>query len=495
MNKLNIIIIGLGPHAQKAYLPILAKYKGQYNVDVKLGIDLKSQEASVRKYLSDSAIELNTLFIDPFEGKEELPVYLKKYLTGFVKDNDIKGVIISTEPLYHKAYAKWALKNELHILMDKPVTTRQNVVTDYNEAAVIYKDYEELKVLYDNMQKGKNTMFSVNVQRRYHLGFRKVLSLIKEVAERFDAPVTSVQSMHADGQWRMPNEIVDQLYHPYCQGYGKCSHSGYHIFDIVSQFYKAGYREGKYADNAEIMSSFLTPSGFLKQFNEKNHSDYFGKGYEEVNTRPDSELKKLFKGYGEMDAFVLLRLLRQDVNICNISINLLHNSFARRTWMQPGADLYKGNGRVKHESHVIQQGPFQCIQVHSYQSNDKHDVNKAEDDLWGGNNHFDIFVYRNSGMFGNNEKPMQLHKLRDKDLFKDYESKSLVHNISKEFVVLEFINFMRGEVCKENLLSNFDTHELGVQIMSSIYRSHIQYINNASPLVKFALNNREEASL
>ncbi|PIP61576.1 hypothetical protein COW99_03565 [Candidatus Roizmanbacteria bacterium CG22_combo_CG10-13_8_21_14_all_38_20] len=31
-------------------------------------------------------------------------------------------------------------------------------------------------------------------------------------------------------------------------------------------------------------------------------------------------------------------------------------------------DLYKGNGRLRHESHFIEQGPFQAISFDSYQS-------------------------------------------------------------------------------------------------------------------------------
>ncbi len=157
--------------------------------------------------------------------------------------------------------------------------------------------------------------------------------------------------------------------------------------------------------------------------------------------------------------------------------------------MKPGKDLYKGNGRVKHESHIIQQGPFQCIQIHSYQSNDKHDINTVEDGLFGGNNHFDIAVFRNADMFGQREKPLRLYNLRDKDLFQNYDSNLLVQNVSKEFVVLEFINFIQGKIQKKDLLSNFDSHEIPMRIMSSIYKSHIQYNNKKSPIVEFKINN------
>jgi hypothetical protein len=140
---------------------------------------------------------------------------------------------------------------------------------------------------------------------------------------------------------------------------------------------------------------------------------------------------------------------------------------------------------VKHESHVIQQGPFQCIQVHSYQSNDKHDISTKEDDLWGGNNHFDIFVFRNSDMYGKGCAPLKQYSLRDKELFAGYDENDLVHNISKEFSVLEFIKYIRGDIHKSQLISNIDDHALPVKIMSSIYKSHINTVNGLSPVIKF----------
>lgn len=486
MNQANIIIIGMGLHAQKSYLPTVYMYKEEYGINIVLGVDLKRQEAGIREYLIKNGMnDLQTLFIDEFEPTEQVPLELQNYLSSVVKRYNVNGVIISTEPLYHKVYAKWALENGLNIMMDKPITGRKNVVSSMVQAQGIYDDYRELNSIYRELQEKQETICSVNVQRRYHRGFRKVIELIKETANMFDAPVTSIQSMHADGQWRLPDEIVEQEYHPYCQGYGKCSHSGYHIFDIVSEFYKAGYREGKFADTAEIMTSFIQPGGFVKQFNDGNYQNYFGKNYSKVKKRDTKELLDSFRDYGEMDAFTLLKLKQFDHNICNVSINLLHNSFARRSWIRPGKDLYKGNGRVKHESHVIQQGPFQCIQVHSYQSNDKHDISTKEDDLWGGNNHFDIFVFRNSDMYGKGCAPLKQYSLRDKELFAGYDENDLVHNISKEFSVLEFIKYIRGDIHKSQLISNIDDHALPVKIMSSIYKSHINTVNGLSPVIKF----------
>lgn len=74
------------------------------------------------------------------------------------------------------------------------------------------------------------------------------------------------------------------------------------------------------------------------------------------------------KNYGEIDAFINLAFKHKNRIILLGSINLIHNSFSQRGNLIPNKDLYKGNGRVRHETYTLQQVPFQCIQVISFQS-------------------------------------------------------------------------------------------------------------------------------
>ncbi|CAM5730741.1 hypothetical protein SMICM304S_00746 [Streptomyces microflavus] len=79
------------------------------------------------------------------------------------------------------------------------------------------------------------------------------------------------------------------------------------------------------------------------------------------------------------------------------SINLVHNGFSQRGHFTPArANLYKGNGRVRHESHTIQQGPFQAIHFHSLQTlgGDTHDGDAYG---IGSQGHVEVHVFRNSG--------------------------------------------------------------------------------------------------
>jgi hypothetical protein len=482
---LKVIEIGFGPHAKRIYFPALQELGKEFNVSLSLVVDLKQQEFDIRDFFSDYADKPDFLFVDPFEGN--LPKEVDDFLNNYVAKHKIDGVIISTEPLCHYAYAKWALKVGLNILMDKPITTKKEVVTDLSAAKKIESDYMELLKDYLNLQEQKETVFIINTQRRFHPGFNLVNKLLSEIAVKTNCPITAIQSSHCDGQWRLPNEIVTQQYHPYCSGYGKGSHSGYHIFDSVYQFYKVSKLTAKIADSMEIFSSFFQPKGFLFQLNQNDYEKYFGKAYSTVRKYSDNRLYKMFSGYGEMDLSAIVRLKRGEDCIGNIAINLMHNGFARRSWVKPGKDLYKGNGRVKHEYHNIEQGPFQNIQIHSYQSKDKHDTNTKDDYLLGGNSHFDIYVFRNKDITGDKD-PLKIFRMSDlKKYCPEVQDDKLAIESVKHRVVKEFLSCLVGKRSKIELTSNIDDHLMPVQIMSGIYRSHNNYIRGLNPLVRYNL--------
>lgn len=483
------MVVGLGNHARRIYLPALNKYKDRFGISI-YGVDLSPTEESLNSYLAKKGIEMKTVFLNPFEAKEKLPKEVSTKLNNIVKKNNISAIIISTDPTTHKVYAQWALTKGLHILMDKPISTRSHASTNLTQTNKIEQDYLDLLDQYTKLQKTKNTFFLINTQRRFEAGFKKVFSLINEVSEKFNVPVTSIQAMHADGVWIFPDEIVEQKCHPYNQGYGKCSHSGFHLFDIVWQFYKAGQIKGKMADSAEVFTSFVTPKGILTQINQDDYKQYFGNEYLKRFRRSNKNLDLTYQKYGENDAFSLVKLLNKNRNICNISINLLHNSFSRRAWVNPKKDLYKGNGRVKHQYYHIQQGPFQCIQIHNYQSNDKQDISNIEDYELGGNNHFDIYVFRNKEMFDDTQKPLEIIKLHDLITSENTDDSRLYHETVKDKVILEFISSIRGEVEKKDSTSSITSYHVPVQIMSSIYKSHINYTNNQNPLIKFDIKDK-----
>lgn len=477
-DKVKIILIGCGPHSRRVYIPAIKKIN---HLKLELVIDLESQESIVRSSLT-KFVETELHLIKPF--KNDVPIDLSNTLSNFVKEKGISGVIIATEPLVHKAYANWAIQNGLNILMDKPITARANAVTEISNAEGILDDFLQILENYRNLQHKKETIFMINSHRRFHEGFEFVKGKIREIGEKTNCPVTFIQAYHCDGQWRLPNEIITQEYHPYCSGYGKASHSGYHIFDTICQFYKASEVKEKFADSMEIVSSFIKPNGFFTQLNQKDYLKIFGEQYNLVNKYSDEQLKELCSDFGEIDLSAIITLKKNEEAIANFNINLIHNGFAGRTWIAPGEDLYKGNGRIKHESYNIQQGPFQNIQIHAYQATDKHDENNGSEDYLGGKNHFEIYVFRNPFVAENIKQP-QVYSYKNVTDTRSSDTESMITMESVKFkVVEEFADFMIGKRKKETINSQIEDHVIPVQIMSGIYSSNIEKQKEESNIVK-----------
>lgn len=483
--KAKIVLIGCGPHAKRVYLPALKK-NGQ--AELMLIVDLKIKESEVRAN-SNMFPNVHYIFIDPFQDK--IPSELELELSSFVGQNKIDGVIIATDPLVHKVYALWALEQHLNILLDKPISARRNVVRNIDEAKGLVSDFQELSSSYLDLQTKCDSIFMINSQRRFHKGFDFVKSKIREVAIDTNCPVTFISAYHSDGQWRFPSEIVTQEYHPYCFGYGKGSHSGYHIFDTVHQLYESSQIDGKLANNFQVSSSFVTPDGLLEQFSESDYENLFGTDYSRVKKFSDIELQEMFDGFGEVDISAILKLKIQDICVANISINLLHNGFAGRTWITPGIDLYKGNGRIKHEYYNIQQGPFQNIQIHSYQAEDVHDCTEDRQFRLGENNHFDVYVFRNP-LITKNGKRLEVFNYKDILADDNLQGEKIVMEDIKQNIVSDFVDYITGNMSKEKIKSQITEHLIPVQIMSSIYQSHILQKSITSPYGLQTVNSNFE---
>lgn len=478
----NLILIGCGPHAKRIYLPAIKKMSV---VKISLVVELESQRLITEKTLVNFE-GCEVIYTAPFQN--EVPTQLAEAIQAHIDKNKVTGVIIATEPMIHKAYAKWALNQGLNILLDKPITTRKNVVSDINQAKGVLQDYNELLSDYRNLQNTKDTVFMVNSQRRFHKGFQFVIEKIKEVAAITNCPINFIQAYHSDGQWRFPSEIVTQDYHPYCFGYGKASHSGYHIFDTALEFYKASTNRKKQATDFDVYSSFIQPNGFFEQLGKDDYNELFKEDIDHQDRWDTDKIYDLCKEFGELDLSSVITLKKKGVSIANININLIHNGFAGRTWIKPGEDLYKGNGRIKHESYHIQQGPFQSIQIHAYQGCDKHDLDNGLEDNLGGKNHFDVHVFRNP-LISNGKPQPSVYKLTDLFEKPDKESASNIMMEQVKFkVVKEFVGFIEGKINKNDVTSQIEDHRTSVQIMSGVYCSHILAKKESKPIVNYQLN-------
>lgn len=227
-----VLLIGLGYHARRIHVPILKELTT--TAELTAVVDIEQERDLITKYVADQGLSPQMFFLSK-EQKTDKKVWVK-ILNKIVAEHGIDVVLIATEPLSHFEYAMWALDKGLHILMDKPISTAEKIANSLKIAKRNLKEYELIEEKYKEVLKKKNIVFTILAQRRFHTAYDVARDAIKEIFTQTNCPVTLMSSLHCDGQWRFPDEIIEQDYHPYNSGYGKLSHSGYHSVDVLCEF-------------------------------------------------------------------------------------------------------------------------------------------------------------------------------------------------------------------------------------------------------------------
>lgn len=479
------LLVGVGPHAKRIYIPHLKTLEAEGRAKLVCAVDIEQNAEQITE-LRNKVFPGTELFFVPFFSGP-MPSNVSVMLKNLAVRLRIDCVVISTEPLAHKAYGLWAISQGLHVIMDKPISTRKETVYNLDQTLGIADDYEDLLNAYNELQKRKRTFFLITSHRRYHPGMYRTFDMIQEITEKSGAPVTNIISTHCDGMWRLPTEIIDQKYHTFNNGYGKVSHSGYHFLDMAYRYVKAGWTADKKPDRIEVVTSFMTPAGFLKTFNHNDYMNAFGrKEYGDSCKYADCYIEKLSPTLGEIDAALQISFIQDNEPICLAQVNLQHNGFTRRSWVTPGQDLYKGIGRVKHEFHEIKSGPMQTIVIDSRQANDKHDRSKPSTAKIGTDNHFEVHVFRNCDLL---DEPEPLVSYSVADLDRHYNSKlpGIYSENVKRGILWEALDFIEGKKPFEDLLSNLEDHSVPANIMSAVYVSHIRRTQGLNPVVNIDL--------
>ena len=479
------LLIGVGPHAKRTYVKHLKILEGNGRAELACAVDIEQKRDELTQYRDAHFPMVEMLFVPPFTTA--MPARIAAKLDDVVTRLQISCVIISTEPQVHKAYGLWALSRELDIIMDKPITTRKDVTTDMLQACGIAQDYNDLLLAYTELQQRRRTFFLIASHRRYHPAHTGSFEMIQEIAEKTGCPVTNIVSTHCDGQWRLPTELVDEGYHGFNAGHGKISHSGYHFLDTTYRFVKSGWTEEKKPDRIEVISTLITPNGFLKTLTHDDYLRVFGKDYEASCNYTHEQVQKLTADGGEYDAGIQLTFIKDNEPMTIAQINLLHNGFSRRSWLSVKEDWYKGSGRVKHEAHEIRSGPFQTVVMDSRQANDKHDRSKPSSAKIGTDNHFEINVFRNSDLL-NEDEPLKSYSMVDMDRRNNVQLPGIYTENVKKGILWEALDCLEGVKKVEEMVSNIEDHSVPANLMSAAYISHIRRCMGENPIVSIDLD-------
>lgn len=449
----NILIIGFGHHSKRIHFPIIESLVDASVVGL---VDLDISNESIVNFFRQKERSIQSLF---FKSKDNFNL---DKLTAFAKDLNVTSVVISTDPDSHCDYAKWALVHGYSVLLDKPVHTEKNAAHNIDAAKAIHQEYASLLAVYEESKKNFPYLAcEVLSQRRHHPAYKLVKSTIEEIYKKTRCPITYYYSFHNDGQWRMPKELSEIDYHGFSDGYGKASHSGYHFFDLLNWFSDV-YHEDMNINLLRTKSWGNFPENYLKQIGPVTLKKVFRSEIEPNN----NNLSK----YGEIDVMSTIELCNEDSVITHAQIDLLHSGLSSRSWSSiDGRNLYKGNGRVRHEQHYISIGPFASISLTSWQSKpfEAEQMNSNEIFKPGHEFNLDITICRNSSLVGGEDvKTLSLQNFYDPIL----TGYSRGHQEdARRNAIIEFNGLVNSG--NNSGTSSLPTHALSSQIMSGVYES------------------------
>jgi len=450
----NIMLIGLGPHSKRIYI----NYFKKHNIEPKVLVDLESNLEYIKKYLKENEFFNTEVWClpDNYKDCEELPIEYEEDLKRICISNNITHIISSTEPKAHHMYLVFALKNNINILSDKPITVLKGMDKLENIKKVRDQYYGLLK-LYN--KKECTCLCKIMCQREFHKGYKYIKELLKETILKYNIPITYIDIYHCDGNWEMPHDLNKEN-HPYKYGYGKLYHSGYHFIELLAELLKLNNltTSEKHITKGILYGNIFTPNDEKVVFNQNDFKKIF---FNDKIVGIYDELENLcFENYGEKNYYSLLNFTnKKDKLITTANLNLLHYGFSRRGWFQ-SKDYYKSNGRIRHERVNIQVGPLLNIQIHSYQSKEIKDrIDDIIETETGGLEHFDIDIYRNVDLIGG--KPFERVKLKDLYDKEVFGSSFLGYN---EYSREEFIrDFLDSKDTKGDLLDQ----SLAIEILFS----------------------------
>ena len=452
-----IALVGLGPHAKRIYCGFinnLVEKGGKFEVL----IELESKRSMVEIFFKERKVKPCRILYIPDKGQlcpKNINEELKIRLNTLISEGLITHAIVATEPKAHKIYIEYFLKNRIPCLTDKPITAPVGLSYNKKASVNLVKDVNDLI----NISNKYKTPVYVQVQRREHCAYIYIFKLLAEIVKKYRIPITYFNIYHSDGNWSMPPEFYFRENHPYKYGYGKLMHSGYHFVDLIAWICEIN--KNIYKDiTIETTASFLKPETHYNQINgNKLYDRLFAK---------KTKLPQNYK-FGEIDSYTNFSFygghkIVDSKMITKGNLDLLQSGFSRRAWFDLPKDTYKGNGRVRHEYININVGPLFNIQLHSYQSNE---INKGDVFGVGGEEHLDLYIFRNSDIIGGKSCEVIDFGKRINNESGNFKGVYFGQNELSRYII--FDKFLKRKFSDTML----DNQLLTNKILSSIYESYV----------------------
>lgn len=384
-----LLWVGLGRHAERIYLPLIAEAVNSGEVILTGVADLRSHGSKVRRLLGSYGLDqVELMLLD--DARTEDDAYIEQQLASLRARAPFDALLLSSDPRTRRPYFAHACAHRCAVLTDKPVFARDGMI---RAEAIATAYLDELLRLAERVR-AAGIECVVQAQRRAHPGHRFLAQVLDDAVARVHVPVTSVQVHHADGMWVMPGEW-ERDHHPYKHGFGKLFHSGYHFVDVLTLLLRRTILLGGIT-GVEAAVSAARASEVLELWTDH---PLLPQG---MRCPPPGDRS----GHGEQDVHALIDFRGAGGVVTRAQLALLQHSLSDRSPLIPVTEPYKGAGRVRHERVDAHVGPLVNVQLHSYQSRS---TRESEGDGVGESDHFEVLVFRNARVTG--EKPFERHTL------------------------------------------------------------------------------------
>lgn len=371
MKYQRVALAGLGPHARRIYLPLLAELVRSGQISFECVFEKEDKRAQTEALLASAGLgDVKKIFVQD----------VAQDLARTYRETPFDCLLVSTEPRSRMEFYEFALARGVAVLTDKPVLAPENIAHDL---AIAQMYPAQIASLEERFRK-KGVDFCVQAQRREHAGYQHIRNYLDDFIRKFSLPVTEVSLHHADGMWVLPDEW-ERDYHPYKYGFGKLFHSGYHFVDLLCWLLEPS---GQVDPLTRVMLSGRAtwPAETLGLWSGSHLLP------------PQRRAGTTLTTPGEYDVHALLQFFSEKTPVTTAVLQLLQHSFSDRDPAKVVTDVYKGIGRVRHERLDLKVSSLLNIQVHSYQSASRTEAVPGKQ--VGERDHFEVLIFRNTAVCG-----------------------------------------------------------------------------------------------
>ena len=349
----NILIIGgSGTWSGQAYIPSIK----QSNTAVSLvGILDPINPYYSKKTIShfDYLTENNVKWIkSPKYCDEEL-------VKQCILENNIDIVIISTPPKFHYEYTLASLKCGVDVICDKPIISTVAQSSSLESAlANIEKHHKLLLAIKEsfNAKSLRRCFVLTPLRRKLQETYTNIYDSVNLIKESFGQEITNIMISHNDGVFRFDDEVELKCgSHGYSDGFGKLTHTGYHILDVVAGLIEFGCNMQDIQCICKIINCNTVKDMLTSNSNKVNS--------QLLHSIPKASKISDIALEAEMDMTISYTLYHNNKKFCNIVVNLIHCGKSNRTLSHYDFNNYNDQGRTNELTLHIQQGSLFSSQM------------------------------------------------------------------------------------------------------------------------------------